>query len=555
MFLSIRTCGKVSIPIVVNHLTALYEILDDGFPLSNIERVKAYQPQTTSKIRDERDNSIKNGNIQQILVLDKIRSNTGDLIMTIKSDSTVMKAMMDAKIQPENIQPQKQIFGDKPELSQNSDNLQDIKNNAIKKGEFEVLLLPNSNSKFVGLSLTSQLKVHDVESGSDAARAGIMVGDTVLAINDHPVTPCKHSEAFNHMRQGISNNAVKLRLLRNTPVEPNGKINSSLYPNSIWMVQDNPTIVTAYGTNVPCGRICQLNNLKPGANVGLSIMENVNKPHEILAIIPDSPAHSSALEVGDLIIGVNNVDVHNESFENVKKYIKEGQAIGKLAIEVIDPAVYSEIKDQLNTSNDIQHIDNILTRIPSIPPRDNKQSTDVENKNSLVSDTSDVILQRNRSGQYFVKSVKLNSKASKAGIRQDDIIVSVNKLKLDNFNNSEANSVFASEMLKHSVEILVRTNGQSDADCIITGENVSWKIHDGNNKDINTAVAFQSAKHRFTSEPEIHIKLKSKLSNEVKSASNVEGTVQDRNGHRRRRKLIQSIRKFCHPNGRKNAKL
>lgn len=522
-------------------------------------------------------------------VLTMIRMNVSDLRLEIKSDHTVKAAINDFHSQSKKdggSKPPAPDSNGRSPLVDSADN-GSILNSVLANDhgptqhrEVEVCVRPEKDSQFLGFSLTSQLRVHDVEPGSAAERAGVKKGDSVLAVNDWKVTPANRVEAFGQLKLGISESVVKLKLLRPLPRSGHSAILSG-----------SPSIPH----QEPSGRLCELVSIRKDENVGLSIKENHHGPHEIIAVVPKSPASFSGLNTGDLIIKVNGISVHGDTFESVKSLIRKGHSEGKLTLEVIDPIVYSEMKDQLNLSDEVSDINknNSLNgvdgspsscslvgaqRTPRLPMRDyptaevtRKLSSSQAARNSAASAASGVHLQRARTGCYFIKSMDDTSKAARAGLRADDVILSINGKQLSNLDGHHANSLFSNELLTSTnIDMVVRTNGHSDAICSIRGESVSWRIDSNRNNDnyrtesakppflmggaaqarLQPSISSQASGviNRFVSEPDIPAKYGPFMNGkDAGSVSKVEGTV---NG--RRRKIIQTIRRFCTPNANRS---
>ncbi|CAF2336069.1 unnamed protein product [Rotaria sp. Silwood2] len=267
-----------------------------------------------------------------------------------------------------NVLPSKRVLSNESILTQASDL---STTHDIKSAVFPVTIDKSGHNSLGFLvvgGLDSEIEDHgiyvkSITSGGAAARSKLLIeGDKILEVNGASLARVTHSEAVELFRRAIG---PKCHLLVQRLIFPSNLRSSSI--NKIYPFVHSENTFEVY-----------LNRGPNGLGLSLSGGAAENKPVEMIDIYPNQPAAlSGQLNIGDIVLSINDVLMHNRNVRDVPSIIAESPDNVKLVVCRPDRREYQAYLDrQMNSFNQSSRptrsgsINNEQTRSSNDPLRD-----------------------------------------------------------------------------------------------------------------------------------------------------------------------------------------
>ncbi|CAF0725358.1 unnamed protein product [Adineta ricciae] len=235
-----------------------------------------------------------------------------------------------------NTLPGKRVLSNESIISQASD-LQSAHD--IKSAVFPVTIDKTGQTSLGFLvvgGLDSEIEDHgiyvkSITPGGAAAKSKLLIeGDKILEVNGVPLSRVTHAEAVEIFRRATK---PKCHLLVQRLILPSRTRSSSITNIYSFARPENTFEVL-------------LNRGQNGLGLSLSGGSAENKPIEIIDIYPDQPAAlSGRLKIGDVILSINDVIMHNRNVRDVPSVLADSTRNVKLVVCRPDPQEYQVYLD------------------------------------------------------------------------------------------------------------------------------------------------------------------------------------------------------------------
>ncbi|CAF4521118.1 unnamed protein product [Rotaria sp. Silwood1] len=240
-----------------------------------------------------------------------------------------------------NVIPSKRVLSNESILTQASD-LSTAHD--IKSAVFPVTIDKSGHNSLGFLvvgGLDSEIEDHgiyvkSITPGGAAAKSKLLMeGDKILEVNGASLARVTHSEAVELFRRATG---PKCHLLVQRLIFPNNLRSSSR--NKIYPFARSENTFEVFLNRGPNG-------------LGLSLSGGVaeSRPVEIIDIYPNQPAAlSGQLNIGDIVLSINDVSMHNRNVRDVPPIIAESSANVKLVVCRPDRREYQAYLDRQTNS-------------------------------------------------------------------------------------------------------------------------------------------------------------------------------------------------------------
>lgn len=201
----------------------------------------------------------------------------------------------------------------------------------VRRGAIGVIFLNQDNGALLrSFGAKNGVVVNSVQPGSPAARAGLKMGDVILAINSHPI----HSgdDLLQIVSQTQIGTRLEMHLLRagkpmsaSVEVGDWNEIAAEEQQEMNAPSDDNGPVQSEGG---PVG--VQVRNLTPDQAAQLSGALHLVKPQGVLVtgVAPEGLAEGLGVAPGDVILGINHRPVTSvASFKNIEGGLKSGDDV------------------------------------------------------------------------------------------------------------------------------------------------------------------------------------------------------------------------------------
>ncbi|CAF3983151.1 unnamed protein product, partial [Rotaria sordida] len=205
--------------------------------------------------------------------------------------------------------------------------------------------------------------VKSITPGGAASKSKLLIeGDKILEVNGASLARVTHAEAVELFRRATG---PKCHLL----------VQRLIFPHNLRLSSTNKMYPFARSENT---FEVYLNRGPTGLGLSLSGGVAENRPVEIIDIYPNQPAAlSGQLNIGDIVLSINDVTMHNRNVRDIPPIIAESPDNVKLVVCRPDRQEYQAYMDhQMNSLNQSGRqtipgsMNNEQTRLPNEPLRD-----------------------------------------------------------------------------------------------------------------------------------------------------------------------------------------
>ncbi len=316
----------------------------------------------------------------------------------------------------------------------------------------------------------------------------VRVGDWAIAIGD-PFGLSKSASLgiVSAMERNFMDDSPKVPLLQIDAAVNRGNSGGPLFNSSGQVIGINTMIISPTGASagvgfaVPAsvvqdivstiqkeGRVTRgwlgvgIQNITPQIAVALAINEDDARGALVSSVEADGPAENAGVEVGDIIVAFNGTPV--DDIQTLSKTVKQTDPGSDVSISVLrggDEVTLQGTIDRLMTGdpeNELAAVTDASKRQPSMGATFAALTPNLREKYRFDSSVQGVV----------VTDVEMNSPADKAGLKEGDIIVSIN-------NNAVRSSRDVSEALRsieesgNSSALLLIADGQGEQIFIVVG--------------------------------------------------------------------------------------